>query len=145
MPWAAFLPYVAAGVAFGQFDFEELNRRGFLRRCRRGFDRLDPWDWAANTPVTDNWIVRGEYRYTDFDDQDFVEQPVDDDWSAKLGATIFALGVALQVLTFLPNQRVARPARRAFCFTATAWILFRRRPQRRGDGLFYLAGGGTNS
>ena len=88
-----FLPYVAAGVAFGQFDFEELNEGDFYGEAD---EDLIGWTLGlgGEYAVTDNWIVRGEYRYTEFDDQDFVEQPVDDDWSVKLRSHDIRLGVA---------------------------------------------------
>jgi outer membrane immunogenic protein len=88
-----FLPYVAAGVAFGQFDFVERDEGDFYGEAD---EDLIGWTLGlgAEYAVTDNWIVRGEYRYTDFDDQDFVEQPVDDDWSAKLRSHDIRLGIA---------------------------------------------------
>ncbi len=88
-----FLPYVAAGVAFGQFDFEELQDGNSYGDAD---EDLIGWTLGlgAEYAMTDNWIVRGEYRYTEFDDQDFVEQPVDDDWTVKLRSHDIRFGVA---------------------------------------------------
>ena len=88
-----FLPYVAAGVAFGRFDFEELEDGDFYGDADKD---LIGWTLGlgAEYAVTGNWIVRGDYRYTEFDDQDFVEQPVDDDWNVKLRSHDIRFGVA---------------------------------------------------
>lgn len=63
------LPYLTGGVAFGKYE----------HRISDGVDSFSDDDtyvgWTIGAgleyAMTDNWTVRGEYRYTDFGDQDF--------------------------------------------------------------------------
>jgi outer membrane immunogenic protein len=88
-----FLPYVTGGVAFGHFDFDERDFGAFY-----GNADGDLVGWTLGLggeyALTDNWIIRGEYRYTEFGDEDFVEQPVDDDFSVDVRTHDIRLGVA---------------------------------------------------
>lgn len=72
-----FLPYVTGGVAFSHFDFEELEFGDFY-----GEADGDLIGWTvgvgAEYAVTDNWIIRGEYRYTDFGEENFTSNVAGD-------------------------------------------------------------------
>ena len=88
-----FLPYVTGGVAFGHFDFDELRFGDFY-----GDADGDLLGWTlgagAEYALTDNWILRGEYRYAEFDEEDFVQQPVDDNYSVDIHTHDFRIGAA---------------------------------------------------
>ncbi|RUU45595.1 porin family protein [Mesorhizobium sp. M6A.T.Ce.TU.002.03.1.1] len=88
-----FLPYVTGGVAFGRFGFEE-----FAAGAPYGSadDNLVGWTLGAGGEyaLTDNWLLRGEYRYTEFDKKDFVSQPVDEDLSVDIHTHDFRIGAA---------------------------------------------------
>jgi len=88
-----FLPYVTGGVAFGQLDFEEFNEGDFYS----GEDAsVVGWTVGAGAEyaVTDNWVLRGEYRYTQFDDKDFTTQPEDEDYSVDADIHDIRIGLA---------------------------------------------------
>lgn len=63
------LPYITGGVAFGKYEHSISD--GVV-----SFSDDDTYvGWTAGAgleyAITDNWTMRGEYRYTDFGDQDF--------------------------------------------------------------------------
>lgn len=88
-----FLPYLTGGVAFGNLNFEEREDGDFY-----GDADVDLTGWTigagAEYAVTDNWILRGEYRYTEFNEKDFTEQPVDDEFSVDVHTHDFRIGAA---------------------------------------------------
>lgn len=88
-----FMPYVAGGVAFAHFRFEELDEGSFNSSAS---GTLTGWTIGAGAEyaVTDNWTLRGEYRYTQYGNKDFVATPVEDDWTARVRTHDLRLGVA---------------------------------------------------
>ena len=87
-----FLPYVTGGVAFGHLDFEETDGASF----DSGDASLVGWTLGAGAEyaVTDNWIVRGEYRYTKFSDEDFLSQPGDFEFNVDSDIHDLRIGAA---------------------------------------------------
>ena len=87
-----FLPYVTGGIAFGHFDFEELDEG---EPYGDGHGDLVGWTIGAGAEyaVTDNWIVRGEYRYTDFNTETFVSS-AGDAYDLDVDSHDIRLGVA---------------------------------------------------
>ncbi|MEW9807734.1 outer membrane protein [Mesorhizobium sp. ZMM04-5] len=88
-----FLPYVAGGVAFGHYDFEELNNGDDYGDHDGG---LVGWTigLGAEYAFTDNWIVRGEYRYTDFGKENFISNHSDDEYDIDVDIHDVRIGVA---------------------------------------------------
>ena len=88
-----FLPYVTGGVAFGHFDFEERDFGAFY-----GDGDGDLIGWTVGIggeyAFTDNWIVRGEYRYTDFDEENFTSNVSGDVYDVDIDTHDIRLGVA---------------------------------------------------
>ena len=87
-----FLPYVTGGVDFGHLDFEETDGASF----DSGDASLVGWTLGAGAEyaVTDNWIVRGEYRYTKFNDEDFLAQPGDFEYNVEADIHDLRIGAA---------------------------------------------------
>lgn len=87
-----FLPYVTGGVAFSKLDFMETGGA----TPDRGDANLVGWTLGAGTEyaVTDNWIVRGEYRYTKFNDKDFRSQPGDYEFNVDADIHDLRIGAA---------------------------------------------------
>ncbi len=89
-----FLPYVTGGVAFGSSDFTEYDGGAFYSED----DSINQVGWTLGAGVeyafTDNWIVRGEYRYTSFDDENFTTQPEDEDYSVDTDIHDLRIGIA---------------------------------------------------
>ena len=88
-----FLPYVTGGVAFGRLSFEEFDEGDFYGEAKAD---LVGWTLGAGAEyaVTDNWIVRGEYRYTKFNDEDFVSQPEEEDYNVDADIHDLRIGAA---------------------------------------------------
>ncbi|MEW9838742.1 outer membrane protein, partial [Mesorhizobium marinum] len=88
-----FLPYVAGGVAFGHYRFEEFSS-GNPYGDHDG--SMVGWTIGAGAEyaVTDNWIVRGEYRYTDFDEKHFTANHSGDEYDVDIDIHDFRFGVA---------------------------------------------------
>ena len=90
------LPYVTGGVAFGHAKFDETGIGGYDGKA--DFD-LRGWTLGAGAEyaVTDNWILRGEYRYTQFNEKDFtsVTSAGDSaDYSVDVHTNDFRIGAA---------------------------------------------------
>jgi outer membrane immunogenic protein len=66
-----FLPYVTGGVAFGDEKFTAVQTVPFGRFSNS--DTRTGWTVGAGLEyaMTDNWLVRGEVRYTDFGHNSF--------------------------------------------------------------------------
>src|SRR5690606_29602660 len=62
------LPYVTAGVAYAELDYERLW--SWPTTYRNFSDRLVGWTVGGGVEyaVADNWAVRAEYRYSDYGD-----------------------------------------------------------------------------
>lgn len=88
-----FLPYLAGGVAFGHYDFEELNLGDFYGDHDDG---LIGWTigLGGEYAVTDNWIIRGEYRYTDFDEENFISNVSGEEYDVDIDIHDVRLGIA---------------------------------------------------
>jgi len=88
-----FLPYVTGGVAFGNANFEERNLGDFYGKAD-----LDLTGWTlgagAEYALTDNWILRGEYRYTEFGEEDFTSEESTDEYSVNIHTHDFRIGAA---------------------------------------------------
>lgn len=70
-----FLPYIAGGVAFA-----DVNHQGFIAPAVGVGEQSDTYTgWTIGAGLeyafTDNLIVRGEYRYTDFGSEDYAAIP----------------------------------------------------------------------
>lgn len=87
------LPYVTGGVAFGKFSFDEYEDGGFYGSAD---ESLVGWTLGigAEYALTDNWTLRGEYRYADYGTRDFVTQPVEEEYSADIKTHDIRFGVA---------------------------------------------------
>ncbi|CAN7643204.1 outer membrane protein [Aminobacter sp. LjRoot7] len=87
------LPYVAGGVAFGKFNFDEYNLGDFYSSAD---ESLVGWTLGigAEYALTDNWTLRGEYRYADYGTHDFITQPEDEEYSADIRTHDVRFGVA---------------------------------------------------
>ena len=87
------LPYVTGGVAFGKFSFDEYIQGDLWGNAD---ENLVGWTLGVGTEyaLTDNWTLRGEYRYADHGTQEFVTQPVDEEYSADIRTHDIRLGVA---------------------------------------------------
>lgn len=91
-----FLPYATGGVAFGHFDFEEREDGDFYGE---GSGDLVGWTLGAGAEyaITDNWILRGEYRYTEFDEEEFVSDTggrSEEDFTARIRTHDVRIGAA---------------------------------------------------
>lgn len=89
-----FMPYVSGGAAFAGMNFDEFDDDGFYSG-----DNYTAVGWTlgagAEWAVTDNWVVRGEYRFTKFDGKDFKTRPEDEDYELDdLDLHDIRLGVA---------------------------------------------------
>lgn len=87
------LPYVTGGLAFGKFSFDEYELADFYGSAD---ENLTGWTLGvgAEYALTDNWTVRGEYRYADYGTHDFMTQPAGDEYSADIRTHDVRLGVA---------------------------------------------------
>lgn len=88
-----FLPYLTGGIAFGNLNFEE---RGISFSYLGQADvNLTGWTLGAGVEyaVTDNWILRGEYRYTKFSEKNFTTSE-DVDFSVGVDMNDVRIGVA---------------------------------------------------
>jgi outer membrane immunogenic protein len=67
-----FLPYITGGVAFGDEKFTAVQSIPFARISNS--DTRTGWTIGGGLEyaVTDNWLVRGEVRYTDFGHNSFT-------------------------------------------------------------------------
>lgn len=67
-----FMPYLAAGVSFGKYEFN-LDHNGAGTMDFKDERSLTGWNIGAGLDfaVTQNVLVRAEYRYTDFGTKDF--------------------------------------------------------------------------
>jgi outer membrane immunogenic protein len=74
-----FLPYISGGAAFAGVHFDEFNDGDFY--SGEDFTAVG-WTLGAGAEwaVTDNWVLRGEYRFTKFDGKDFTTQPQDENY-----------------------------------------------------------------
>ena len=64
-----FLPYIAGGVAFGDIDISNDNGPGSFGDTFTGWTIGVGLDYA----MTDNLLLRAEYRYTDFGSESFED------------------------------------------------------------------------
>jgi len=87
------MPYVAGGVAFGKFNFTEYDLGDFYASAD---ESMVGWTLGvgAEYALTDNWTLRGEYRYADYGTHDFVTQPADEGYSADIRTHDVRFGVA---------------------------------------------------
>jgi outer membrane immunogenic protein len=87
------LPYVSGGVAFGKFSFDEYNQGDPYSSAD---ESLVGWTLGvgAEYALTDNWTLRGEYRYADYGTHDFVTQPADEQYTADIKTHDIRLGLA---------------------------------------------------
>ena len=87
------LPYVAGGVAFGHYDFEELSDGDFY-----GDHDGSLIGWTNGVggeyAVTDNWSSDGEFRYTDFDKENFASNGSGDEYDVDIDIHDIRLGIA---------------------------------------------------
>jgi len=81
-----FLPYIAGGVAFGDIDISNDSGPGSFGDTFTGWTIGVGLDYA----MTDNLLLRGEYRYTDFGSDSF-EDPVDADVDLKTNEVRFGI------------------------------------------------------
>lgn len=88
-----FMPYVTGGVAFGHAKFDE-TEIGDDYHGKADFD-LTGWTLGAGAEyaVTDNWILRGEYRYTQFNEKNFTTSE-GADYSVDVHTNDFRIGAA---------------------------------------------------
>jgi outer membrane immunogenic protein len=91
-----FMPYIAGGPAIAHFRFEELDNGSFNSSAS---GTVTGWTIGAGGEyaVTDNWTLRGEYRYTQYGKKDFIaSQPdvAEDQWTARVRTHDLRLGVA---------------------------------------------------
>lgn len=89
-----FMPYIAGGIAFGDLQFDEYRQpSGTLYGSAD--KNITGWTIGAGAEyaMTDQWLLRGEYRYTDFGKVTFTTD-ADDDYSGKLKINDFRIGVA---------------------------------------------------
>ena len=70
-----FLPYIAGGVAFGDIDISNDNGPGSFGDTFTGWTIGAGLDYA----MTDNLLLRAEYRYTDFGSESFEDFGADVD------------------------------------------------------------------
>lgn len=87
------MPYVTGGFAVARLRFEERNDGSFYDEASRN---LTGWTLGAGAEyaVTDNWTLRGEYRYTQYGKKGFVAMPQDENWEARIRTHDLRLGVA---------------------------------------------------
>lgn len=88
-----FMIYGTGGVAFSHFRFDEYSSGNPYGHGSKG---LTGWTLGAGAEYafTDNWTLRGEYRYTRYSHQQFVEDPFTDDFDAKISTHDLRVGVA---------------------------------------------------
>lgn len=89
-----FMPYIAGGVAFGDLKFDEYRQPSGT--VYGSADKsITGWTIGAGAEyaMTDQWILRGEYRYTDFGKVTFTTD-ANDTYSGKLKINDFRIGVA---------------------------------------------------
>jgi len=74
-----FMPYISGGVAIAGVNFTEYEDGDFYSD-----DDFTAVGWTlgagAEWAVTDNWVLRGEYRFTKFDSENFTTRPEDEDY-----------------------------------------------------------------
>ncbi|PSJ50340.1 outer membrane protein [Pseudaminobacter soli (ex Li et al. 2025)] len=87
------MPYVTGGFAVARLRFEERENGSFYDEAAKN---LTGWTLGAGAEyaVTDNWTLRGEYRYTQYGKKDFVAMPQDEKWETKIRTHDLRLGVA---------------------------------------------------
>jgi len=70
-----FMPYVTGGMAFSHLRFDEYRAGD---PYGHGSENLTGWTVGAGAEYAfaANWILRGEYRYTQYGHQQFVEEPL---------------------------------------------------------------------
>lgn len=87
------LPYVTGGFAVARLRFDEREDGDFYDKASTN---LTGWTLGAGAEyaVTDNWTLRGEYRYTQYGKKGFVAMPEDENWEAKVRTHDLRLGVA---------------------------------------------------
>ncbi len=88
-----FLPYVAGGIAFAYLDYTEYEDGDFYSA---GDANLVGWTLGigAEYAITDDWLLRGEYRYTDYNDKDFLSVDHDEEFNFELDTHDVRLGAA---------------------------------------------------
>ena len=87
------MPYVTGGFAVARLRFEEREDGSFYSEASRN---LTGWTigTGAEYAVTDNWTLRGEYRYTHYGKKSFVAEPEDENWEARIRTHDLRLGAA---------------------------------------------------
>lgn len=89
-----FMPYIAGGVAFAKLNFDDYQ---LSTNVQDGSARKNLTGWTigagAEYALTDQWIMRGEYRYTDFGKTTFSATQADS-YSGKLKIHDIRLGIA---------------------------------------------------
>lgn len=88
-----FMPYVTGGFAVARMQFEEKSLGNFYSQASKN---LTGWTLGAGVEyaATENWTVRGEYRYTHYGKKSFVARQVNENWEARIRTHDFRLGVA---------------------------------------------------
>lgn len=89
-----FLPYIAGGVAYGKVDSSVRNDAGVTAfskdKTRAGWTLGAGVDYA----MTDNVLLRMEYRYTDFGKKTYYISNADTNARIKYNSNDFRVGVA---------------------------------------------------
>ncbi|WP_280821339.1 outer membrane protein [Pseudaminobacter soli (ex Li et al. 2025)] len=98
-----FMPYIAGGLSVARFRFGEVNvdHSDFPSTgASTASGTMTGWTIGAGAEyaVTENWTVRGEYRYTQYGKKDFTATPEsnswEDPWTARVRTHDVRLGVA---------------------------------------------------
>ena len=113
-----FMPYVAGGVSSAKYQFD-LDHDGTGNMDFEEERRLTGWNIGvgAEYAVTNNLLVRAEYRYTDFGSENF-----DQDWGGEFPRIDpqdprCSFGRRLQILILTVRQKTPAPAG-VFCLQA---------------------------
>ncbi|WP_413990130.1 outer membrane protein [Labrys okinawensis] len=90
------LPYLTAGVAFSDEKYTDGQATTGYSSFRHENSTVIGWTAGAGVEyaMTDNWLVRGEVRYTDFGSKSFRFSDDDDRTTVKLREISTTLGVS---------------------------------------------------
>lgn len=89
-----FMPYLAGGVSFGELKFDLFDLGGSTIFSEKA--SMTGWNIGGGVDysVTDNLILRAEYRYTDFGSKTFHDLWYEDEAKIKLKTNDIRLGIA---------------------------------------------------